>query len=122
MPDDLKLAINDYLPLRDVVFITLRQAILKGEFLLRLNIGRYFVHIAYTCLLFGLVIWFSLMIETTMSKVEKNKAVLKELEIVHSQKVFEVVGVSRRASVEQMLGEMGSKVKEAEKPATTVRK
>ena len=23
------------------------QAILKGEFLLRLNIGRYFVHIAY---------------------------------------------------------------------------
>ena len=62
------------------------------------------------------------MIETTMSKVEKNKAVLKELEIVHSQKVFEVVGVSRRASVEQMLGEMGSKVKEAEKPATTVRK
>ena len=31
MPDNLKLAINDYLPLRDVVFITLRQAILKGE-------------------------------------------------------------------------------------------
>ena len=88
------------------------QAILKGEFLLRLNIGRYFVHIAYTFLLFGLVIWFSLMIETTMSKVEKNKAVLKELEIVHSQKVFELVGVSRRSSVEQMLGEMGSKVKE----------
>ena len=97
-------------------------AMLKGEFLLRLNVGRYFIHIAYTFLLFGLIIWMSLMIETTMSKVEKNKAVLKELEIVHSQKVFEVVGVSRRASVEQMLGEMGSKVKEAEKPATTVRK
>lgn len=98
------------------------QAILKGEFLLRLNIGRYFVHIAYTFLLFGLIIWMSLMIETTMSKVEKNKAVLKELEIVHAQKVFEVVGVSRRASVEQTLGEMGSKVKEAEKPAITVKK
>ena len=98
------------------------QAILKGEFLLRLNIGRYFVHIAYTFLLFGLVIWFSLMIETTMSKVEKNKAELKELEIVHSQKVFEIVNVSRRASVEQLLGEMGSKVKEAEQPAIIVRK
>ena len=98
------------------------QAILKGEFLLRLNIGRYFIHIAYTFLLFGLIIWMSLMIETTMSKVEKNKAVLKELEIVHSQKVFEVVNVSRRSSVEEMLGELGSKVKEAEKPATTVRK
>ena len=97
-------------------------AVLKGEFLLRLNVGRYFIHIAYTFLLFGLVIWFSLMIETTMSKVEKNKAVLKELEIVHSQKVFEVVNISRRSSVEQMLGEMGSKVKEAEQPAIIVKK
>ena len=98
------------------------QAVLRGEFLLRLNIGRYFIHIAYTFLLFGLAIWFSLMIETTMSKVEKNKAVLKELEIVHSQKVFEVVNISRRSSVEQMLGEMGSKVKEAEQPAIIVKK
>ena len=98
------------------------QAVLRGEFLLRLNIGRYFIHIAYTFLLFGLAIWFSLMIETTMSKVEKNKAVLKELEIVHSQKVFEVVNVSRRSSVEQMLGELGSPVGEPDKPATTVRR
>lgn len=98
------------------------RAVLKGEFLLRLNVGRYFIHIAYTFLLFGLIIWVSLMIETTMSKVEKNKLTLKELEIVHSQKVFEVVNVSRRSSVEQMLGEMGSKVTEAEKPATTVKR
>ena len=47
---------------------------------------------------------------------------LKELEIVHSQKVFEVVNISRRSSVEQMLGEMGSKVKEAEQPAIIVKK
>ena len=98
------------------------RAMLKGEFLLRLNVGRYFIHIAYTFLLFGLAIWFSLIIETTLSKVEKNKAELKELEIVHSQKVFEVVDVSRRSSVEQMLGEMGSKVKEAEQPAIIVKK
>lgn len=97
------------------------RAVLKGEFLLRLNVGRYFIHIAYTFLLFGLIIWVSLMIETTMSKVEKNKAVLRELEIVHAQKVFEVVNVSRRSSVEQLLGEMGSKVTEAEKPATVVK-
>lgn len=98
------------------------RAVLKGEFLLRLNVGRYFIHIAYTFLLFGLIIWVSLMIETTMSKVEKNKAVLRELEIVHAQKVFEVVNVSRRSSVEQLLGEMGSKVTEAEKPATVVKR
>ena len=95
---------------------------LKGEFLLRLNVGRYFIHIAYTFLLFGLIIWISLMIETTMSKVEKNKAVLKELEIVHSQKVFEVVNVSRRSSVDELLSGMGSKVTEPEKPASVVKR
>lgn len=31
MPEDLKLNMNAYLPLRDVVFHTLREAILKGE-------------------------------------------------------------------------------------------
>lgn len=31
MNNDLTMAINDYLPLRDVVFNTLRQAILRGE-------------------------------------------------------------------------------------------
>ena len=31
MNNDLSMAINDYLPLRDVVFNTLRQAILRGE-------------------------------------------------------------------------------------------
>ena len=31
MPEDLKLNMNAYLPLRDVVFHTLREAILKGD-------------------------------------------------------------------------------------------
>ena len=31
MGNDLKVNMNEYLPLRDVVFNTLRQAILKGE-------------------------------------------------------------------------------------------
>ena len=97
-------------------------AVLKGEFLLRLNVGRYFIHIAYTFLLFGLAIWFSLIIETTLSKVEKNKAELKELEIVHAQKVFEVVEVSKRSSVEQLLERMGSKVQEPQQPAITVKR
>lgn len=31
MSDDLKITVNEYMPLRDVVFHTLRQSILKGE-------------------------------------------------------------------------------------------
>ena len=32
MKDDFQIEMNEYLPLRDVVFNTLRQAILRGEF------------------------------------------------------------------------------------------
>lgn len=92
--------------------------ILKGEFLHRLNVGQYFVHIVFTFFLFVVVIWISIMVETTMAKVERNKQTLKELEIAHSQKTFEVVSLSRRSEVDRMLKDMGSKVTEAEKPAT----
>ena len=97
-------------------------AILKGEFLLRLNAGKYLVHILYTFFLFGMVIWLSLMIETTMAKVEKNKAVLKELEIVNAQKTFEVARLGRRSGVEERLAGMGSEITEPVKPATYILK
>ena len=97
------------------------RAILKGEFLLRLDVGRYFVHIVYTFFLFAMVIWISLLIEGTMNKVERTKAVLRELEIVHTQKTFEVVSISKRSSVNAMLQQMGSKVTEPQAPATILR-
>lgn len=97
------------------------RAILKGEFLLRLNVGRYFIHIVYTFFLIAMIIWISLMIESTMTKVERNKAVLRELEIVHTQKVFDVVKLTRRSSVNDMLQEMGSKVTEPVNPATRLK-
>ena len=97
-------------------------AILKGEFLLRLNISRYFVHILYTFILFGVVIWISLSIDSTFCKVESNEARLKELGIEHSQKTFEVAALRRRATAKQMLEAMGSQVSEADKPATILTK
>lgn len=96
------------------------QAILKGELLLRLNVGRYLVEVIYTFFLFGLVIWISLMIETSMANVEKNKATLRELEIVHSQKVYEVANAGRRSTVIKSLEELGSDVKEPEAPANII--
>ncbi|MBR3075855.1 MAG: hypothetical protein IKH11_08925 [Bacteroidales bacterium] len=96
------------------------RAILKGEFLLRLDIGRYFIHIVYTFFLLAMIIWISLMIENTMNKVERNKAILHELEIVHTQKTFDVVSISKRSSVNEMLREMGSKVTEPLNPATVL--
>jgi hypothetical protein len=62
------------------------------------------------------------MIEGTMNKVERNKAILRELEIVHTQKTFEVVSISKRSSVNDLLQQMGSKVTEPQAPATILKK
>ena len=97
-------------------------AALKGEFLLRLNVGRYFIHIIYIFFLFVMVIWISLMIETSLAKMENNTAIIKELEIEYSQKIFEEAQASRRSQVEATLESMGSELKEAEKPASVIRK
>ena len=97
------------------------RAILRGEFLLRLNVGRYFIHIVYTFFLIAMIIWISLMIESTMTKVAKGKAELRELEIVHTQKTFDVVKLTRRSSINEMLQQMGSKVTEPQQPATQLK-
>lgn len=98
------------------------RAILHGQFLLRLNIGRYFIHIVYTFFLFGMLIWFSLAIDSTLVKVEKNQAAIKELEIEHSNLEFELRTLNRRAAMEDLLEQSGSKVSEPEKPATILKK
>ena len=97
-------------------------AILKGEFLLRLNVGRYFIHIVYTFFLFAMVIWISLMIDNTLSKVEKNNKTIQELEIVHAQRTYEIVSLQRRSTVNVMLQQMGSKVQEPQQPAVQLTK
>lgn len=68
-----------------------------------------------------MAIWFSLTIETSMAEVEKNKAVLKELEIQYSQKTFELVKLSRRSEVERELKKLESEVGEPQKPATVLK-
>ena len=92
-------------------------AILEGKLLLRLNIGRYYLHIVYAFFLMAMVIWISLAIDTTMMKVERNKSILHELTILQSEKTFEVASLSRRSTVDAQLKEMGSEVTEPTTPA-----
>ncbi len=96
------------------------SAILTGNLLLRLNLGRYFMHIAYTFLLFWILIFESLVAENALSKVEKNKAKIREMEIVYSDKTFEVASMSRRSEVEKRLEAMGSALREPERNAIIV--
>ena len=98
------------------------MAVLKGEFLLRLNVGRYSIHILYTFILIVLSIWISLMIDNTLTKVEKNKEILRTMEIECSEKAFDVATLGKRTTIEAMLESMGSQVKEPEKPAMVIEK
>ena len=96
-------------------------AILKGQFLLRLNIGRYFIHIVYVFFLFAMLIWYSLRVDSTLSCIESNETVLKELEIKHSNMEFELRTLNRRITIDEMLQKSGSKVTEPEAPATVLK-
>jgi hypothetical protein len=97
-------------------------AMLKGEFLLRLNISKYFIHIIYTFLLFWVSIYLSLKIEKTMTRVETGRKALEDIEIAHTQKTIELVSMGRMSKVQDMLRAQGSTLDIPEEPAARIKK
>ena len=95
-------------------------AIWRGEFLLRLRAGRFLAHILYTFLLFGLIIWVSLLIDTSMNTIEKNEKRISELRMEQSILKFEMTRATGRAAVGRRLEKMGSPLREPEKNATLI--
>ena len=96
-------------------------ATIKGEFLLRLQVSKYFIHIIYTFFLFWVSIWLSLKIEKTLTRVEENRRALQDMEIYHSQKTVELVSLGRMSKIEGMLQEKGSTLAMPEKPAERIK-
>ena len=92
------------------------RAILKGEFLLRLGIGKYFGHILYVFFLLALTIWLSLMMDSTMNKVEQRKAIINDLEIKYTMKKFELEKVNDRRVIDENLKKLGSELEEPDSP------
>lgn len=111
-----KWKVRDILSVIKNVFV----AILRGELLLRLNMGQYFLHIIFLFFAFGMVIWASLGIDSTMRRVEENKMVIEELKITKSRKEFEYMSMYRRSTIASMLEADGSKVTQRELPATSI--
>lgn len=95
-------------------------AVVQGQFLLRLKVDKVFLQVAWTFFLFAMFILFGLGVDVTLSKVERNKKELQELEILHTQKRYELITLNRRSTVSQLLRENGSPVAEPEKPAATL--
>ena len=96
-------------------------AAIKGEFLLRLQVSKYFIHIIFTFFLFWVSIWLSLKIEKTMTRVEDNRKVLQDMEIYHAQKTVELVSLGRMSKIEDMLREKGSTLAMPQKPADRIK-
>lgn len=102
--------------------VNIPGAILKGEFLLRIHIDKYFIHILYTFLLIWFTILLDMRVEKTMVKVEDSKKELSDLKIYHAQKTVQLVSIDRISTVQEMLQKDGSKVAFPEKPASRIEK
>lgn len=96
-------------------------AILQGRLMIKLDIGRYMIHILYCFALIGLAIYLSLLIDASMREVEENKAVLagqkEEITILS----YEIEKAGSKAEITYKLEKTGSSVTRPEKPATRIR-
>lgn len=92
-------------------------AMLHGQLLQRMKIGKYFIHIIYTFFLFWVSIWLSLQMEKTFTKVEANRKTIENVKIYKAQKTIELASLGRMSRIEKMLKEEGSNLTYAEKPA-----
>lgn len=93
----------------------------RGELLTRMRVDKLFPYILYLFFLGCISIWMSYKAEQTMLKVQNNNQTIRTLKIYNAQKTYEIVGLDRIATVEDMLEKAGSKVKAPEKPATVIR-
>ncbi|MCQ2139417.1 MAG: hypothetical protein MJZ09_03485 [Bacteroidales bacterium] len=93
------------------------KAVMKGELLLKMNAGKYFLHIAWTFALCAGIIGYRIIVDSALSRVEKNSAEIRELQIIKSSKEYELKSLYRRSSIATMLQEKGSTLQEPEKPA-----
>lgn len=97
------------------------QAIIQGKLILRLHLNRHFLKILFCIFLCAITIWISLMIDSSLAHVKRNNDIIKEQQYELAIKSFELSKIDCVSQIEITLGEMGSKLKKAEKPATEIK-
>ena len=95
-------------------------AIFKGELMLRMRVDKYFIHIAYTFFIFWIIIIWSILVESSLAKVEYSKKALEDLKIYNADKTVQLVELSRLRTVEELLKKQGSQVSVPTKPANRI--
>lgn len=94
------------------------MAVLQGKFLLKLNVGKYMVHIIFCFFMFSLTIWFSMMMDLSLHRIEENYETIDDLQMINAQYRFELEELYRRGDIEKRLMGMGSDLHDAAQPAT----
>ena len=92
----------------------------KGEILL--VIGKYYMHILYLFVLAWISILLSLKVDRTLTRLEENKSVLKDLEIYHAEKEAELVRLHSASTTAKHLKQLGSDVTLPGQPAIKIDK
>ena len=98
------------------------RALGKGELLLSIGAHKYYMHILDIFILAWITILLSLKVDNTLTKVEENKVVLRDLEIYHAEKEAELVRLHSASTAVKRLKQLGSPVTLPEKPATKIEK
>lgn len=98
------------------------QSIIQGQFVMRLKLDERFPQIV-VCLVMGFVaIAFSLMIENTLIKVNRNNETLQEQKDEIALKTIELSEICNMENLEKMLKAAGSDLREPAKPAREIKK
>ena len=84
---------------------------------MRLGCDKVFLQIVYTFMLFWVMIMLNILVENTLSKVERNNDILTELQIYHTEKMVQLASMGRITKTEELLDNKGSKVCLPKKPA-----
>ncbi len=98
------------------------RALGRGELLLSIGAHKYYMHIVYLFLLAWISILLSLKVDGTLTRVEENKAVLRDLEIHHAEKEADLVRLHSASTTEKRLKQLGSDVTLPTQPATKIDK
>lgn len=98
------------------------KAIIRGKLLMKLNFDQYYLHIIMLFVMFSIMILFSIVVESTLTEVEHNKEILKELEIRKADRAYEIHSLERREALESRLEEQGSSLRKPSRPVHIIKK
>ena len=85
-------------------------SLFSGSFILKRRLDRFIWIVIYVFILIVLFISWNLYIESRLVRIEKNSAIIKDLEISRQQRSLDLVGIDNRVKVEKILQGFGSKL------------